>query len=283
MGGLNYCNRDNFRIVVQAFDDPHGGVAITTRRRDGSTTGYWPEENYHVLQPEHVALHSVVHIDEHLLKALLRAQEAKTWEHFWDSIINFNLANTDSSDITLQVEVVLFNGAFERLLDCNRGKEDELAERFANMLRPTNGLAPSTCARLSDQDIVNRFRHSSTVRNMWIRDFFRLRGALAHGKLASRHRPVWSLRDHLLLASFAFPLLLKASLAEESLYSLSEDDLFQIDLFEPLACEEHLVPVPNPHNSHAHPWDQVIERMSRERLHKRIAAELEKLWQSSTG
>jgi hypothetical protein len=91
------------------------------------------------------------------------------------------------------------------------------------------------------------------------------------------------LRDHLLLASFAFPLLLKVALAEESLYSLSEDDLFQIDLFEPLACEEHLVPVPNPHNSHAHPWDQVIERMSRERLHKRIAAELEKLWQSSTG
>ena len=40
IGGLDYWNRDNFRLVVQAFADPQAGVAVTTRRRDGSTTGY---------------------------------------------------------------------------------------------------------------------------------------------------------------------------------------------------------------------------------------------------
>ncbi len=283
IGGLDYWSRDNFRLVVQAFADPHGGVAMTTRRRDGSTTNYWSKENYLVQKPEHILLHSTVRIDERLLEALLRARDAATWDRFWESIVSFNLANTDNMDMAGEIEAVLLSGAFERLLDCNRGKEDDLAEGFTSALVPTNDLAPSAHVRLSSPDIANRFKKSATIHNMWIRDFFRLRGNLAHGKVTSRYRPVWSLRDHLLLASFIFPLLLKSVLAKEHLYTLSAEDQFQIDIFEPLACEEHFVPMANRHDPNAHAWNQVFERMSQEQMLMRIAEEFQKSREKQTG
>ena len=186
-------------------------------------------------------------------------------------------------DMAREVEAVLLSGAFERLLECNRGKEDDLAECFTPALVPINDLAPSAGGRLSSPDIANRFKKSTTIRDIWIRDFFRLRGNLAHGKVASRYRPVWSLRDHLLLASFAFPLLLKSVLAKEHLYTLSEADQFQIDMFELLACEEHFVPVANRHDPHAYPWNQVFERAIKEREQKHLAEEIRKLWESHRG
>lgn len=283
IGGLGYWNRDNFRLVVQAFADPQAGVAMTTRRRDGSTTGYWSKEYYRVQRPEHVFLNSIVHIDERLLEALLRARDAATWDRFWEPIVSFNLANTDNMDMAGEVEAVLLSGAFERLLECNRGKEDDLAECFTPALVPTDDLAPSVGGRLSSPDITNRFKKSTTIRDIWIRDFFRLRGNLAHGKVASRYRAVWSLRDHLLLASFAFPLLLKSVLAKEHLYTLSEADQFQIDMFELLACEEHFVPVANRHDPDAYPWNQVFERAMKEREQKHLAEEIRKLWDSQRG
>jgi hypothetical protein len=117
-------------------------------------------------------------IDEPLLQALLQAQGVETRDRLWEAIVSFNLANTDNIEMTEQVEAVLLTGAFERLLDCGHGTEDELAERFAHILAPTDDLAPSTYTRLSGPDIVNRFKQSPTIRTMWIRDFFRLRGDL---------------------------------------------------------------------------------------------------------
>ena len=275
---FKYWNRDNFRIIVQSFVIPYEGPAIVTRRRDGSNTSFQPKENFRVQKPQHVPLYSQVQIDESLLKALFQAMESEIWGRFWEAIVNFNLANTDDIEMAEEMEAVFLVGAFERLLDCNRGKEDDLADRFSCTLTPTNDLIPSACTRLSDFDVTNRFKRSDTIRDMWIRDFFRLRGNLAHGKLDSRYSSSWSLRDHLLLGSFVFPLLLKSVLGKEGLYLPTEEDKFKIDLFEPLACEEHFVPLVNSSDSETHPWNQVLERIREESNHRRLTAFIERLW-----
>jgi hypothetical protein len=265
VASLGYQNRDNFRIIIQAFAEAGGGAAITSRRRDGSTTNYWSGDSYRIQKPEHVHVNPINHIDEPLLQSLLQARDSQEWERFYESILSFNLANTDNSEIAEEVELVLLSGALERLFDCRRGQEEDLATRFTSTLSPSEERSPTSCGRLSTPELTSRFKRSSSVRDMWVRDLFRLRGNLAHGKIESRYRPVWSLREHLLLGSFVFPLVLKLELTKSGLYEISEEDQGLIDLFEALASEDLFVPVSDPNGPNSYPWRRVFQRAAEDR------------------
>src|SRR5437879_1381767 len=97
--------------------------------------------------------------------------------------MNYGIANRDSPDLTLQTEAVLMTGAFERLFDLRRGKEDDLAQGVTAALQPAEEIPAETCPRFSDPEAQSFLRTHHPVRNAWIRDFFRLRGNLAHGRL----------------------------------------------------------------------------------------------------
>jgi len=276
--GLTYHNRDNFRLVVQGFSDDRGGAAITTRRRDGSTLNFWPGDDYRVQKPEHVSLGRSL-LDLELLKALLDSRESENWNSLYEAILSFNLSNTDSSDVSEHIEAVLLVGAFERLLGCHRGKEDDLVGRFVTILTPTENKQPGAVTFLGTS--ARRFRNSPTVRDMWIRDFFRLRGNLAHGKIQSLYQPVWGLRNHLLLGSFVFPLVLKLVLRAAGAYGLSLTDQEAIDMFEEQACHDHFAPVADRNDSRSHPWNRVREEAVHRRLERSLAAELSRHFKES--
>lgn len=266
--GLNYQNRDNFRLVIQCFDSDRGGSAITTRRRDGSTSNYCTEDSYRVQKPEHIPSHRPNSIDFPLLCSLMASRDSQDWERFYEAILGFNLANTDSPDISEHAEAVLLIGAFERILECHHGKEDELAERFSATLTPTEDKELMSCTQLSG--LTNRFNKSHFIRDIWIRDFFRLRGDLAHGKIKSRYRPVWSLQNHLLLGSFVFPLLVKSKLRSIEAYLMTDHDQESIDVFEPQACEDHFALVADRDDLESYPWDRVYLEVKKQRLRRSL-------------
>ncbi|SEP99307.1 hypothetical protein SAMN04244573_00817 [Azotobacter beijerinckii] len=263
-GGMGYRNRDSFRLVIQGFSDDHHGTAITTRRRDGSTTNYLTEDDYHVQKPEHIPLpHGNTALDFKLLEPLLDYRESKDWEAIYEAILGFNLANTDSSDISEHIEAVLLVSALERLFECPHGKEDDLAKHFSASVKPTETIDPNTVFTSSQ---TLKFKKSKSVRDMWIRDFFRLRGNLAHGKIESKYPPEWSLRNHLLLGSFVFPLALKLKLQASNVYQLTEHDCEAIDMFEKQLLHDHFAPVENRHNHSAYPWNRVKDEADQRRL-----------------
>ena len=271
----NYQNRNNFRLVIQGFSGEKGGANITTRRRNGSANQNWNGNSYRVQKPEHISLHGHNPIDFSLLRSLMASREHQYWQRIYESIISFNLANTDSPDISENIEAVLLNGALERLLGCNRGKEDDLAERFSAALAPTEDKHPSSsCAQLSAY--VDRSKKSSCIRDVWIRDLWRLRGNLAHGKIESPHKPVWNLRNHLLLGSFVFPLTLKSQLQSIGFYSLTDQDQKAIDIFELLACEDHFAPVEHPSIPGSHPWNRIKKEFDLLCLRRKLAEEVKK-------
>lgn len=272
--GLSYQNRDNFRLVIQGFSGDARGAAITTRRRDGSTMNYWPEGSYRVQKPDHIPLHGRTALDLELFNLLLAYRESNDWEAVYEAILGFNLANTDSSDISEHIEAVLLVGAFERLFDCHHGKEDELAERFSATVVPTAIKGPRTTG--ASPETLKRFAKSKSVRDMWIRDFFRLRGNLAHGKVESKYQPAWGLRNHLLLGSFVFPLALKLRLHAAGAYELTERDQEAIDIFEEQLLHDHFAPVGDLDDPRAYPWNRVRKETARLRLQRSLAAEIRK-------
>lgn len=238
----NYCNRDAFQIIIQGFgnETEYKGSAITRRRRDGSSTTYYTKDALFINKPGHIISQRVLKTDFVFLESLLKAQEVfseKEWSAIFESIINFNLANKDSEDISENIELILINNSFERLLDTN-GKEDELAQKLTAILKPEVDLPKEYCVKLKNID-GNRFKKSIYIRDIWIRDLFRIRNNIAHGKLTSQYPLVFSLKNHLLLASLIFPIILKLIISTRGLYNLSNDDKMIVNIFEKLVCAEH--------------------------------------------
>lgn len=72
------------------------------------------------------------------------------------------------------------------------------------------------------------------LRACWASDLRACRGSLAHGNHAVQVPSTWTVREHLLLTSFAVPRLVKQVLSGLDLYELTEKDTRDIDAFESL-------------------------------------------------
>lgn len=242
LGG--YCNRGAFQLVIQEVKGTDGsrGRTYTKRRRDGFTSVLDMDQERLILRPSHIEppFSFPNQLDKELLEALLGAREKlppDRWTQIWDSIVGFNLANTDSPEFTEHLEVVFLLGAFQRLLDCG-SKMKALSAPLRKILQPHHDCLSSDVARFSGK--LSKDEQSFPVRDLWIRDFYEMRGEMAHGKRASDKRQLWTLHDHLLLGSFVFPLALKRVLSVEGLYGWTKDDARNLEAFEALASEEHL-------------------------------------------
>lgn len=257
--GVRYCNRDNFQIVVQGFRPESNTVVVPSRRRDGATHVVYPQGTYRVLRPAHVPRFRIDERELAILSSLMKARLHPDWDRMHEAITNFNLANTDNPAFPLPTEAILAIGAFQRLLNCDTGREDQLAERFSRVFQPRESLSPSDCGVESpNSKVTDAFRRRPTIREGWIRDFYALRGQYAHGTIATRYPSIWTAREHLLLAAFAFPLLLKKLLADGDLYALTDEDVAHISAFEHLACTRHFVSTEDFPDQNIFPWPKII-------------------------
>lgn len=252
-----YCNRDNFQLAISSISGVGKGINYSTRRRDGHTKHMTGKPRFD--KPDHVDCRHAIAIDESLLSALLAAYSLDPlppwWEQVFEAILSFNRANTDSESVPEHIELISLVSAFQRLLGTG-SDERRLNAEFIRLIVPSQEIskAEPTCTCLAEpmiQPRVARMNGINTVREVWLRDLCTLRGNVAHGKIGAQYNPIWSIRNHLLLASHIFPLLLKAFLAQHNIYNLSGDDRFDIDLFERRACEDHFAPAKH------HPWNGV--------------------------
>jgi hypothetical protein len=244
---------------VQTFDDPKAGVYIETRRRHGGSGHAMSQDYFVVSRPINISGDDVK-IDVQLLEALLGVSNHAVWPRVREAIEIFNLASSEASTISEWTELVLMNGAFERLFE-SPGKEDVLAGGFTATLQPEEALPPERLAKIAtNPEAAARFRRAVSVREVWIRDLFRVRNEYAHGVVTTRYPALWSVREHLLLASFAFPLVVKSTLSANGIYALSEQDQLHINAFEALAKEDHLT------SRQDRPrWHRIINDIARER------------------
>jgi len=234
-----YANTDCYRLVIQAFRAESRSVAVESRRRDGSTVSLHPAGSFTESRPHHVSI-TATKVDQHLLLGLLNARARGDWDRYYEAIANFNLANTDSQQIPIHTEAVLLIGALQRALNCRSSDVNELCERLHDLFKPSAPKSPTTCRATSpDPGVMAKFQRGPSVTDGWIRDFCALRGNLAHGRLTPVYPSIWNVHEHLLLGAFLFPLVVKLVLAREGLYSLTETDRVDIDLFEELACVRH--------------------------------------------
>jgi hypothetical protein len=254
---FGYTNSDAFRLVVQSFDEPGEGVVVRSRRRDGHVTGFYTPGTHAVRRPPHVPLGDAP-LDEALLRSL--CTPAGSDDALVDAIVQFNAANTDAPTQMPQAELIFTVGALQCLASYHGGNGSELATRVAQLFAPSLPLAPDQAARLQALPASRSRPRSPTMRETWARDLYALRGTLAHGRLATQMPSIWSIDEHLLLASHLVPLLVKLRLAAADAYSMTEIDREWLDAFEHLAGVDGLL-----RRGEDHPWWEVIDQVRSER------------------
>ncbi len=269
--GKAYSKRDNYRLVIQRFNEPGKGTFQQSPRRDGTRNVYVMASVHREPCPSHIDLERI-ELDVALLQALAASRTAPNAEEFVESTMTYNLANTESPTTSPHVELVLSSGALQRVLGYQGSKDDELAARFTSALTPRKDVARADCPRLLARS--DKFAKSSTVRDAWVRDLYALRGDLAHGKIDPRYPSVWTIREHLLLASHVFPLVMKAQLAKVGVYKITHNDQVAIDAFETLACSADLFqPVDAVRG--VWPWNELISQVADDELKARVIARME--------
>jgi hypothetical protein len=270
-----YCNSDSFALYVQKFDKADF-TALATRRREGQTLSGWPIDEIMIAVPTHCDAIREVSLDEAFLKALTvyRAQsQDDEWARWQNAISCFNQANTDSENVRYQVEWVLLGSAFEHLVGATSDAKD-VADKLSKILTPKQSLLAYQTNRRSDR----RTDHTKPLRYEWMREFYRVRGDFAHGKLTSRQPTVWNPLEHLVLGTIAFPLVAKCLLQKAGKYTLTTDDQVQIDVFEALAdTKDFLRPPSDQKNSLDSHWKRLRDawalRLTVEKALEKCAAE----------
>ncbi|MYC98016.1 MAG: hypothetical protein F4X13_01980 [Gammaproteobacteria bacterium] len=213
-----------------------------------------------------------------LLQALLAAREQEEWVGLHQGIVLFNEANTDAPDMLPNTELVLTYAAMQQVLGiASKRDQKRFAAKFADAWRPGRDMPPSKWRRRPS----GGSRKEDRLRAFWASDLKKCRGNLAHGHSAARMPSLWTVRQHLLLASFAVPRLVKQVLSEMQLYDLTDEDERDINAFELLLNLPDVFEASGAENDEGdsldeeHAWRLVLRREGDRQLIGRIRRHLE--------
>jgi hypothetical protein len=227
-GRASYCNSDDLTVIGQPFDlSRPGGVAITTRRRDGRGMHYMHAIGDAPLFPRPPHAHANrVELDVPLMHALLRLEDDELSSRLTEAIRLFIRANSDSPAVDPASELTSMRSAFDELLSVGH-LGDELRKAFLAHFSGELADPPKWFDGSLDQAKWSaRWPKATRPLDAWVRDFCAARNQAAHGRDPAKSRPdtLWSIHNHLLFASWLFPLVVKKVLADAGVYALSDTD-----------------------------------------------------------
>lgn len=263
-GHSHYTNSDAYSLVVQRYvPGDTSTFSFFTRRRDGGTNQVWGSKEYAFHRPDHVKSDVRVDVDENLAAALLGLPREDLG--IYEAIVEFNAANSDSSNIPEHVEVVMCKSAFEWLL--------AIDEKCGSFMKALASVLPREDVKSFSGPLTKKWlerwkTENSRVLMAWARDFCAVRGSAAHGK-GKLKTTIWGNAEHLAFVSVLFPLLLKRVLAGNGALKLSEHDSVHIDHVEDYLQHNPFDPV-GIDDDHQHPWAKVYSDVRIKQIAKRL-------------
>ena len=217
--GGAYVNSEQFRFIGQRFTGPMPvHIALVSRRRDGSAWGggyKHGEVNFSI--PLQCSTSEAAKIDEGFLAALDAAVGAKsdTIERLRIAMVFVQRANADDDAMTLTAEALLMGSAFEQLLG-GPSKAYGLGKKFGDLFREFGGVtvAEARTARTGIEVDTTKPEYEKAqakwwVHQKWLEELYDVRSKATHKGHHADRAWGWQIDEHLLMAAFVFPLVVK--------------------------------------------------------------------------
>ncbi|MFH5886453.1 hypothetical protein ACG2F4_19290 [Halalkalibaculum sp. DA3122] len=236
-----YCNTDQFDYYIRNLNDEDNFVTISGRRRDGNTQNFISDEALIVVRQPHIPSKPIpFQLNQNLIHSLIEASQElrdRDWGKIYNSILSFNRSNTDNAKISQVQEIILMRSAFEQLIS-DRNLTDDFETLLSGYVDLKSiGEYPDLFQRESDEEV----EEESSISSVWMDEFTRIRNIVAHGHDISDRNFRWPLREHLLLGSFIYPVILKTKLREHGICELTDYDMIYFRAFEELCTKRHLI------------------------------------------
>ena len=182
-----------------------------------------------------------------------------------DSVFFFNSANSESQEVSAEQEVILSAIAHEMLLAGGAYRLAKMVaeqpEEFASI--PAKKSARAQNARWLEEDPRKK---PWPLHKLWAYEFYQLRNCFSHGNDLAKKQWVWRPEEHLVMASFLYPLLVKVLLSREGKYTLSDNDQASLGATDKLLDTENWGEPRDGKASQASAWQDVLSQERTDRV-----------------
>ncbi len=216
-------------------------LVFPLRKRGPGEMQSWEYEDVVLTMPLQCSLAREVNWNDDFLSALWTVLDAKqldpTLEQLRQAIWLFNRANTDDyqglSVQQLQQEVVMIVEALEYLF--GERKAEKLAPKVVSAIAATGEEITCAPPRIADCWVSKiKVPNNSRCLYYWLRELIQVRHHTVHGFAWGSNKWAWHVDEHLLMAAFVFPLIIKSILAADDLYELTEGDTVRLGVIDKL-------------------------------------------------
>lgn len=238
-----YTNSSRFTLSFMNFEMNSEIMAFRVSRIGGEELSAWGCDDISVTIPLQCAITRTLGWRDNgqhsLLRALWKAIGDKQGQtgHIASAVSLFSWASSDEQWLRSEQQVPMFESAFEYcfpdIASNFSGRLDTVVRRMPApggglhqtplRVRPGTWLAEKACVPPQSRCVL-----------YWFREFVRLRNDILHGNPLQDRSWVWHPEEHVVMAAFSFPLLIKCLLAEQSVYSLTEADKIRLDAIDHL-------------------------------------------------
>jgi len=274
---LRYVNSDCFKPIEiglseKDYDLRKVRIPIESPYRPHRRHPYWlskhPVGKRPLVTPLECQGIEKVIIDESLLPALAKAtglesDPSSALPAIADALVFYRQACLDDMGVPTYARLLLLSAAFDSLLLRGKSKGPQaIACKF-------DGCFPEKAASVPSGN-PRSIPDGRSAKWIWMKHFYSARSAFAHGSLRGDRGlgeafKYWSLGEHLFLGALAFPLALKAVLAQSGFYELTEWDRIEIQAFDEFAYKEWTTPDQPRAYAPVDMWQRTVEEVRQKR------------------
>lgn len=245
----NYVNSSIFEILGQrVVANNSKDLALNTKRRDGRTLGAgYKHGTVRFSAPPHYDRSASIEPDIDLLDSLIEARSTNTqlYKNILASLNFVQLANTDRNFMRGDAEVILMSSAFETLFEVSdQGKAKEFATKFSNLFDEHSKNLNDAIKSNRLQSVPDEMAGNWLITKAWAFEFYKLRNHYIHYKTSTRVWG-WNELEHLIMAAFSLPLIVKHLLAANNLYNGSKEYSDKLSAIPDLLIVKDWFHVPN--------------------------------------
>jgi len=281
----DYVNSTNFRMVGQRYTGATPGyIAVSARRRDGSTTdGGYEHGEFKFSVPLQISVREPASIDEKFLNALDAAQAAGSTliERLQTALPFVELANSDDDFMTEQAEAILMGSAFEQLLHGDASAY-KLSKKFGELFKPFGSVTVADALKVrsgiqldTSTPEIAAAQPTWWVHRKWIEELYDVRSKVVHKGSEKSRAWGWEIGRHRVMAAHLFPLTVELLVEKEGHYALTDEDRAACLATDLLLVSPQWVEDRDDRET-GHSWHEVIEKTTNDLRWEKIWEKVKK-------
>ena len=230
-------NSTMFHVVLQGIEIGSDSLALPIRRRGlSSRTGGLTYDRVVFQQPLQIDYTKIENdFPVRILHALedARSNQSTAWQAIEASLGFFLRGHADDQDLTNDECVLLSVIAFERLLlQPSKSGALKFAEAFTDLWISFSSKPLKDATHLKTDPPFSEPQKTWPIHKKWAKEFYETRSSVAHQGPHEKRSINWLPEQHLVVAAFLYPLIIKIKLASEERYVLSETEAGKCDALD---------------------------------------------------